>query len=67
MSLAANRRKALRLTGQMATIVAAFHRLRERKAVVPPDPGRRHAEDFLRMLNGETAPSAAVRAFAELV
>jgi len=63
MSPAANRRKALRLTGQIATIVAAFHRLRERKAVIPPDPGRRHAEDFLRMLNGETAPSAAVRAF----
>lgn len=61
-SPAANRRKAIRLTGQIATVVAAFHRLRERKAVVPPDPGRGHAEDFLRMLNGETARSAAVRA-----
>ena len=58
----ANRRKAVRLTGQIATIVAAFHRLREGKPVVPPDPGRGHAEDFLRMLNGETAPAAAVRA-----
>jgi citrate synthase len=62
MSLPANRRKAVRLTGQMATIVAAFHRLRSGKPVVPPDPGRTHAQDFLRMLNGETAPSAAVRA-----
>jgi citrate synthase len=62
MSPAANRRKAIRLTGQIATIVAAFDRLRGGKAVVPPDPGRRHAEDFLRMLTGETAPSAAVRA-----
>jgi len=61
-SPAANRRKALRLTGQIATIVAAFHRLREGKAVVPPDTGRGHAEDFLRMLNGETARAAAVRA-----
>jgi citrate synthase len=58
----ANRRKAVRLTGQVATIVAAFHRLREGRAPVPPDPGRGHAEDFLRMLNGETAKAAAVRA-----
>jgi citrate synthase len=62
MSPAANRRKAVRLTGQLATIVAAFHRLREGKAVVPPDPRRRHAEDFLRMLDGETARAAAVKA-----
>jgi citrate synthase len=62
MSPAANRRKAVRLTGQIATTVAAYERLRTGKAVVPPDPGRSHAQDFLRMLNGETAPSAAVRA-----
>ena len=63
MSPAANRRKAVRLTGQIATAVAAFHRLRLGKAPVAPDPGRAHADDFLRMLNGETARSAAVRAF----
>jgi citrate synthase len=63
MSPAANRRKAVRLTAQISTIVAAFHRLRQGRAVVPPDPGRAHAEDFLRMLNGETARSTAVRAF----
>lgn len=62
MSPQANRRKAVRLTGQIATAVAAFHRLRQGKAAVPPDPGRTHAEDFLRMLNGETARSSAVRA-----
>jgi citrate synthase len=59
----ANRRKAVRLTGQIATIVAAFHRLRQGKPVVSPDPGRAHADDFLRMLDGETARSAAVRGF----
>src|SRR5262249_45542925 len=63
MSPAANRRKAVRLTAQIGTIVAAFHRLRQGQGVVPPDPGRTHAEDFLRMLNGETARSTAVRAF----
>jgi citrate synthase len=62
MTPAANRRKAVRLTGQIGTTVAAYHRLREGKAVVPPDPGRGHAEDFLRMLNGETARAAAVKA-----
>ena len=63
MTPAANRRKAVRLTGQIATVVAAFHRLRQGKAFVPPDPGRTHADDFLRMLDGETARSSAVRAF----
>jgi len=63
MAPEANRRKAVRLTGQLATIVAAFHRLRQGQAVVPPDPGRGHAEDFLRMLGGETARAASVRAF----
>jgi citrate synthase len=62
MSLAGNRRKAVRLTGQVATAVAAFHRLRQGKDAVPPDPGRTHADDFLRMLNGETGRSSAVRA-----
>jgi len=62
MTPAGNRRKAVRLTGQLATLVAAYHRLREGKAVVPPDPGRPHADDFLRMLNGETAQTAAVHA-----
>ena len=63
MNREANRRKVVRLTAQIGTIVAAFHRLRKGQAMVPPDPGRTHADDFLRMLNGETARSAAVRAF----
>ena len=62
MSEPGNRRKALRLTGQLATVVAAFHRLRQGRPVVPPDPGRAHADDFLRMVNGETARSSAARA-----
>ncbi|MFY9552909.1 MAG: citrate/2-methylcitrate synthase, partial [Thermoanaerobaculia bacterium] len=63
MAPEANRRKAVRLTGQLATIVAALHRIRQGKPVVAPDPGRMHADDFLRMLSGETARSAAVKAF----
>jgi len=63
MDSEANRRKAVRLTGQIATLVAAIHRLRQGKSIVPPDPGRTHADDFLRMLGGQTASSSAVRAF----
>jgi citrate synthase len=63
MEPAANRRKAVRLTGQLASIVAGLHRVREGRPFVPADPGRTHADDFLRMLGGETARAAAVRAF----
>jgi len=58
-----NMRKALRLTGQIATIVAAHHRLREGKQVVETDPSLSHAEDFLRMLNGARPSAEAKRAF----
>ncbi|HSS45080.1 MAG TPA: citrate/2-methylcitrate synthase, partial [Thermoanaerobaculia bacterium] len=61
-SLEGNRRKAMRLTAQIGTVVAAFHRLRQGKPAVAPDPGRTHADDFLRMLNGQTARSAEIHA-----
>jgi len=63
MSPAANRRKAIRLTGQIASLVAAHHRLREGQPVVDADPSLGHAEDFLRMLNGAKPGPEAVRAF----
>ena len=63
MSLPGNRRKALRLTGQIATIVAAHHRIREGQPLVEPDPSLPHAEDFLRMLNGAKPSAEATRAF----
>ena len=63
MSLPGNRRKAVRLTGQIATIVAAHHRIRERKPVVEPDSSLPHAQDFLRMLNGTKPTPEAARAF----
>lgn len=63
MSRQANRRKAVRLTGQIGTIVAAHHRLRQGQPVVSPDPSLGHAEDFLRMLNGSKPSAEAERAF----
>ena len=60
---AANRRKALRLTAKMSTLVAAMHRFREGRDPVEPDPGRGHAEDFLAMLNGREPSAEMTRAF----
>jgi citrate synthase len=53
MSEEANHRKALRLTGQMGTLVAAFGRLREGKEPIPPNPRLSHAANFLYMLQGK--------------
>jgi citrate synthase len=53
MSLEANRRKALRLTGQMGTLVAAFGRIRDGKEPVEPDPKLNFATNFLYMLTGK--------------
>ncbi|HKS94729.1 MAG TPA: citrate synthase [Terriglobia bacterium] len=53
MSEEANRHKALRLTAQMGTLVAAFGRIRDGKDPVAPDPKLNHAANFLYMLKGE--------------
>src|SRR5207248_6666976 len=53
---AANVSKAIRLTSQIAMIVAAYDRLRKGKDVVKPDVALSHAANFLLLLNG-TAPS----------
>lgn len=53
----ANRRKAVRLTAQMGTIVAAFGRIRLGKEPIAPDPKLSHAANFLYMLQGK-APNA---------
>src|ERR1700682_706362 len=52
----ANVNKAIRLTSQIAMIVANYDRIRKGKPVVEPDRSLSHAANFLLMLNG-TAPS----------
>ncbi|MBA3273520.1 MAG: citrate synthase [Chthoniobacterales bacterium] len=49
----ANRRKAIRITAQMPTIVTAFHRLRNGQEPVAPDAKLSVAANFLYMLNGK--------------
>jgi len=61
-TLPADARKALRLTAQMATLVALIDRTRKGKPPVPPDPGLSHAANFLYMLTGERPRPEAERA-----
>ncbi|HEY8477463.1 MAG TPA: citrate synthase [Chloroflexota bacterium] len=59
-STEANHRKAVRLTSQMSTAVAAIHRLRQGRAPVEPNPTLSTAANFLYMLHGrEPDPSEA--------
>jgi citrate synthase len=67
-SAAASYRKAVRLTAQLASLVAAFGRLNSAGLVgggglIQPDPGLGHAANFLYMLTGERPSQTAVRAF----
>jgi citrate synthase len=50
---AANLRKAIRLTAQFPTIVAAFHRLRDNKEPLQPDGSSSIAGSFLYLLTGK--------------
>jgi citrate synthase len=62
-SHAANVRKAVRLTSQMATAICAHYRVRQGKDPVAPGAGLSHAANFLYMLTGERPGPAAVKAF----
>lgn len=54
--------KAIRLTSQIAMIVAAYDRIRKGKNVVEPDRGLSHAANFLLQLNGSKPSGTAERA-----
>ena len=58
----ANLRKTYRLTGQIASIVAATDRIRNGQEPVSPDPGLSHAANFVYMLTGNKPDATAERA-----
>jgi citrate synthase len=58
----ANVDKAIRLTSQIAMIVAAYDRIRKGKPVVEPDRALSHSANFLLMLNGKHPSPTAERA-----
>jgi citrate synthase len=49
----AQRRKARRLIAQIPVCVAYFHRARQKKELIHPDPSLGEAANFLYMINGE--------------
>jgi len=57
-----NVHKAIRLTSQIAMIVADYDRIRKGKNVVEADPSLSHAGNFLWMLNGEKPSRTAEKA-----
>ncbi len=59
----ASYRKAVRLTGQLASLVATYGRLTAGGGPIQPDPALGHAANFLYMLTGERPNATAVRAF----
>src|SRR5918996_601040 len=55
-------RKAVRLTAQVATLVATWGRMQSGGGPIAPDPVLGHAANFLYMLTGERPNATAVRA-----
>jgi len=62
-SPAAQYRKAVRLTAQISSAVAAWGRLQAGTGIIDPDPAMSHAANFLYMLTGERPNALATRAF----
>jgi citrate synthase len=58
----ANVNKAIRLTSQIAMIVAAYDRIRKGQPVVEPDKSLSHSGNFLLQLNGVKPSQTAERA-----
>ena len=59
----ANYRKAVRLTGQLASLVATLGRVNAGGGPIAPDPVLGHAANFLYMLTGDRPSGLATRAF----
>jgi len=62
-SPAANYRKAIRLTAQLSSLVAAMGRINAGGGPIQPDPVLSHAANFLYVLTGERPSGLATRAF----
>ncbi len=62
-SPAANYRKAVRLTAQIASLVATYGRFRAGQHAIEPHPALGHAANFLYMLTGSRPDELATKAF----
>ena len=61
-SQAASYRKSVRLTAQIASLVATWGRMQQGGGVIQPDPAMGHAASFLYMLTGQRPSPTATRA-----
>ena len=59
----ANYRKAVRLTGQLGSLVATWGRMAAGGGPIDPDPALNHAANFLYTLTGQRPSAMATRAF----
>jgi citrate synthase len=62
-SAPAQYRTAVRLTAQIASVVATWGRLQAGGGPMAPDPALGHAANFLYMLQGERPDATSIRAF----
>jgi citrate synthase len=62
-SAQANYRKAVRVTAQLASLVATYGRMQAGGGPIQPDPALSHAANFLYMLTGTRPSALATRAF----
>lgn len=56
-------RTAVRLTGQMSSLVATWGRMAKGGGLIDPDPALSHAANFLYMLTGQRPTALATHAF----
>jgi citrate synthase len=61
-SAAASYRKAVRLTAQIASLVATWGRMQQGGGLIAPDPAMGHAANFLYMLFGTRPNPTSIRA-----
>lgn len=59
----ASYRKAVRLTGQLGSLVATWGRMAAGGGYIDPDPALGHAANFLYMLTGQRPSALSARAF----
>jgi citrate synthase len=58
----ASYRKSVRLTAQLASLVATWGRMQQSGGVIQPDPAMSHAANFLYMLTGQRPNPTSTRA-----
>lgn len=59
----ANKRKAIRLTARMSSLVCAFEAIRNKREILTPKSGQSIAWNFLYMLKGTTPDAELVKLF----